>query len=35
MDSRPASATTNTGMTFDDILGDIPGQAGGKKGKKK
>jgi hypothetical protein len=32
MDSRPESATTNTGMTFDDILSDIPGQAGGKNG---
>ncbi|PMD32544.1 hypothetical protein L207DRAFT_176143 [Hyaloscypha variabilis F] len=33
-DSRPASATTNTGATFDDILSSIPGQAVGKKGKK-
>jgi len=33
-DSRPASATMNTGATFDDILSDIPGQARGKKGKK-
>jgi hypothetical protein len=31
-DSRLASAITNTGMTFDDILSDIPGQAGGKNG---
>jgi hypothetical protein len=40
VDSRPESATANTGMTFDDILSDISGQAGGKnggdkKGKKK
>lgn len=36
-DSRPASATTNTGATFDDILSGIPGQdvyRGDRKGKK-
>jgi hypothetical protein len=32
---RPASATTNTGATFDDILSKIPGQDDEKKGKKK
>jgi hypothetical protein len=31
-ESRPASATTNIGMTFDDILNDIPGQSGSKSG---
>jgi hypothetical protein len=34
-DNRPASATTNTGATFDDILCDMPGQEDVKKGKKK
>jgi hypothetical protein len=33
-DNRPASATTNTGATFDDILCNIPGQEDVKKGKK-
>ncbi len=32
---RPASAITNTGATFDDILSKIPGQDDEKKGKKK